>query len=164
MEKCHMSEPRNNSIHSLNPRLLRVIGCNFSKPSRHCVLSEWLPLSSNTEKCRNIVIDGCDLYTSNGTSILIQSVLPEFVSGIDSLRVNFSAHNLKISILNNSITRSKGDGLSIMNMAITILEVAANEFNLNQMHCIYIKQLHQKSNKCADKNFAYLSIKENKLW
>lgn len=71
LEKCHLSEARNTSIHALNPRVLKVIECNFSKPGRHCILSEWLPTSTRTEKCRNLQVEGCDMYSSGATSILV---------------------------------------------------------------------------------------------
>jgi hypothetical protein len=29
---------------------------------------------------------------------------------------------------------------------------------------VYVKQVHQKSNKCADIHTSYLLLKENKLW
>jgi hypothetical protein len=48
-------------------------------------------------------------------------------------------------------------------MALTTIDISSNEFNQNQMHHIYIKQVHQKSNKTATRNFSYLSIKDNKL-
>lgn len=71
LEKCHMSEAKCTSVYSINPRYLKIVGCNFSKPQKHCCLIEWLQQSSNKEKCRNIVIEGCDLYASGGTSVII---------------------------------------------------------------------------------------------
>jgi hypothetical protein len=69
-----MSEARNNSVSAINPRCLMVLGSNFSKPTRHCINAEWLKSSTNTEKCRIIHIEGCDIYSSGGTSILVQSL------------------------------------------------------------------------------------------
>ena len=66
-----MSEARNNSVAAINPRVLKVVGSNFSKPIRHCINAEWLQFSTNTEKGLSVHIEGCDLYSSGGTSILI---------------------------------------------------------------------------------------------
>jgi hypothetical protein len=130
MEKCHMSEAKSNSINSLNPRALRVVGCNFSKPLKHCILVEWLQQSSNTEKCRNISIEGCDLYASGGTSVLIHTSTEQGKSQETPTPIpSFSVHNLKIYFFNNFVHRSRGDGLTILNMALTTIDISSNEFN-----------------------------------
>jgi hypothetical protein len=56
IERCHLSESRNISVNAINPRALKVIGSNFSKPAKHGLQCEWLPKSSKTEKCRNLIV------------------------------------------------------------------------------------------------------------
>jgi hypothetical protein len=135
IEKCHLSEPRNNNIVAINPRVLKIIGCNFSKPSRHCVLVEWLPTSFQTEKCRNLYVEGCELYNSGSSSILIA---PKKDLPADN-QLNSCAHNLKIQIINNKFLKSRSEGMCILNLIVTSLEIINNEFNQNWQHNLYIK-------------------------
>lgn len=66
--------------------------------------------------------------------------------------------------MNNKFTRSKCEGLIALNLALTLIHIINNEFNTNTLHNIYIKQVHQKSNKCADIHTSYLLMKDNKIW
>lgn len=74
------------------------------------------------------------------------------------------AHNLIVEILKNKINRSKGEGLTILNLVLTMLKIEGNEFNLNQLHNLYLKQVHQKSNKCASATTTYLGVFDNRFW
>ena len=156
LERCHMSEARNNAVHALNPCILKIEGCNFSKPSKHGVLCEWLPLSSMTEKCRRLTIEGCDFNFSGSSSILVQPSKGDLLTSC--------AHNLGIDILNNKIARARGEGLTVLNMVLAQITIQGNEFTLNQFHNVYLKHVHQKSNKCASATKSYLLMKGNKLW
>ena len=74
-------------------------------------------------------IEGCDFYASGGTSVIIQSLSePSNLSEAPGLP-SFSVHNLKLTFFNNTVHRSRGDGLTILNLALTILDISSNEFN-----------------------------------
>lgn len=156
LERCHLSEARNNSLHALNPCALRVEGCNFSKAGKHGICCEWLARSSQTSKCRRLTIEACDFTLSGSASIIIQ---PSHKGNM-----KYFAHNLIVEILNNKVNRSKGEGLTVINLILTMLRIKGNEFNLNQLHNLYIKQVHQKSNKCASASMTYLGVFENRFW
>ena len=138
MEKCHLSEPRNNAVHAVNPKALRISNCSISKPNLSGVLVEWLEHSSQNEKCRVVQINGNEIYgvcLEAGAAIQVSS------------KPEFSAHNLKIKIEQNKIYKCKGEGIRIQDLAINNLQILRNEVFIMGSHCMTIKQVHQKSNK-----------------
>ena len=88
---------------------------NIASSKRCGINIEWLKGSNNYEIGRNIVIQGNEIKLSGKDGILIQSFL------------NFSAHNIKILIKQNSIHKNNGDGITIKNLAISNLEISENE-------------------------------------
>lgn len=62
LEKCHLSEARNNSIHATNPKSIKVINCTISKPAQSGVRIDWLSESNSTDKCRKIQILNNEIY------------------------------------------------------------------------------------------------------
>lgn len=74
------------------------------------------------------------------------------------------AHNLIIEVLSNKISRSKSEGMTVLNMVLTKMNIQGNEFSFNQLHNLYIKQVHQKSNKCASAAITYLGMRDNRFW
>lgn len=117
MEKCHFSESRNNAIHVVNPKHLKISNSTISKPTNTGILCEWLSYSHSTEKGRKIIFEGNEIYGCGKDGITIMS------------QEKFSAHNLKIFISKNKIQKSKGDGIIIKEMAISNLEIVNNELN-----------------------------------
>ena len=156
IERCHMSEAKNISLSAINPCAFKVVGCNFSKPGRHGILCEWLQESSQTETCRRIAIEGCEFNQTGSASISIQ---PSHRG-----QMKACAHNLIIEVLRNKISRSKSEGMTVLNMVLTKMNIQGNEFSFNQLHNLYIKQVHQKSNKCASAAITYLGMRDNRFW
>lgn len=68
---------------------------------------------------RNLIIQGNEINSSARDGIAIQSTGP------------FSAHNLRIQLKANVITKCNGDGISIKNLALTELEISENELIKN---------------------------------
>lgn len=73
MEKCHMSECRSNSIHAINPKILKISNCTISKPSKNGLLVEWLRDSNNINKCRSIIIESNEIYGAGNLGLSIMS-------------------------------------------------------------------------------------------
>jgi hypothetical protein len=75
------------------------------------------------------------MYCSGGTSITVQPQKDINETGVAA----FSAHNLKVAIRNNKVTRARSEGISLLNMALTSLELTGNDLNQNALHNLYIK-------------------------
>ena len=71
------------------------------------------------------------MYASGGTSVIIQSLNESSKLSDPPAPPAFSVHNLKLTFFNNTVHRSRGDGLTILNLALTILDISSNEFNQN---------------------------------
>lgn len=59
----------------------------------------------------------------------------------------FSAHNLKILIQDNTIKKNGMTGLRISNLIINDLQISTNDFYKNEYGAVKLTQVHQKSNK-----------------
>jgi len=57
LEKCHMSECRNNAVYALNPRNLKVRLSTLTKPFANGVCVEMLDSSSDLDVVRNVVLE-----------------------------------------------------------------------------------------------------------
>ena len=75
---------------------------------------------------RNIIITGNEIKGAGKDGIVIQSYL------------QFSAHNVKILIQDNIVTKCLGEGITIKNLAIANLDIIRNETSRNHQNGIYL--------------------------
>ena len=73
IEKCHLSECRNNAVHAVNPKVFKIINCTVSKPIGSGILCEWLSYSHASNKGRQIFIEGNEIYGSGKEGIAVVS-------------------------------------------------------------------------------------------
>lgn len=135
IEKCHITECRDDSINLFNPKALKICNSLISKSGKAGVNIKWLQHSNYSSVTRKIFMKS-NAFLTNGTSALHISSLNKF-----------SAHNLKIYINNNKIQNNRKDGIFLSKMAITDLEISENEFNNNVGSGMWIEHIHHKSNK-----------------
>jgi hypothetical protein len=64
---------------------------------------------------RRVVIEGNEIYGATKEGISVMSQVP------------FSAHNLKVEILQNKVSKCRSDGILVSDLAISNLIVANNE-------------------------------------
>jgi hypothetical protein len=130
LDKCHFSEARNNAIFIVNPRALKISNSNISKPLNGGIVCEWLSKSDWNEKGRKVNIENNEFYGCGKEGISIVS------------QVRFSAHNVKIYISNNKVSRGKGDGIYMNNLAISDLEISKNECSYNSFNGLNLREIH----------------------
>lgn len=120
MQKSVLKDTKSHSIHVVNPKALLIDRSNFQSSKKSGINIEWLKGSNRTDIGRNILIQGNEIKNAGKDGLIIQSYL------------HFSAHNAKILIKDNEISKCNGDGVSIKNLAISTLDIIGNEVTLNQ--------------------------------